>query len=186
MTNKKESKRPNNNKDEVITVNGNKYSFKVITTRSKFAPLREVDLIRVRGRDVTGIKQVDESEIRVCKIGKTFHLLSGHIEVNKLITDANISVEERLAKKQLLHPVKVMGETYFDSAKIEPVIEEVKAEVPSVPIASSKVPNKPVKEHKHKVVSVVEGVVNEPNGNTLDKQSMIDQFKSAGYKVRQY
>jgi len=164
-------------REQLFKINDVTYSFKIIKIRSKFAPMREIDLLRVRDKKPVGIPEIDSSEIRVCKIGKTYHLITGYQKLNEAITNSPNGTKE-----PCLMSVKVMAESYLATAKLDcPVVASVNNDVNTNTTVNDKpnVPKKPFKEHKKKDVEV-----NVAPAQRVDNSVMKAQFESAGFKVR--
>ena len=148
-------------KDVILTICGGQYSFIGIKARSAHAPKKEIPVSELAHCQPTGIKRVDNTNLRVAMIGSKYQVLTGYVTVSKAIFDSVETIE-----------AKVMSANYLESTLVAVAPKVVKPDKPIV---------KPVE--KKEIVEKKKEVKVEP-AIPISQGSMIDKFKSAGYSVQ--
>jgi hypothetical protein len=95
-------------KEVLISIADYKYSFSKIVLRTEHAPIDEVAVSRLIRAKPTGKKEVDSSEVRVCKINGITYLLTGY---DKVVEFIELYLKE--PNPQLAVTAKIMSPSYL-------------------------------------------------------------------------
>ena len=145
-------------KDLIVTVDDKQYSFNSIIQRTIHAPINKINVERLMHCKPSGVKAIDSSDLRVCRIDKEWKVLTGFDKV-KAVVEAMFKSRQRGDPVAEDNPpdvmiAKVMSLSYLESTALSPEKEIPKA--------------------KPKVTSVIP-----------TKESIAARLLEAGFRVRQ-
>ena len=159
-------------KEILIVVNETKYIFAEIRKRTIHAPMDTVAISKLLAVKPHGNANVDNSEVRVCKINGVVHLLSGYSKIKELVEQYSPEV-----RPVITITAKIMAQKYLAETLVMPVVKTNVRESTKDPITIREEVIR--KQVASPVIDAPVVAVPRPS-----KESIADKLKSAGFKVK--